>query len=99
MQESIAFRRELPWRNMSVVVDPAAFSRWPAQAIESAVRAARARDGGAWLTRALALRARHAPDVLWTHPRSRVAERVLDACARVADQSRRESGYRTKAPR
>ena len=93
MQESIAFRRELPWRNMSVVVDPAAFSRWPAQAIESAVSAARARDGGAWLTRALALRARHAPDVVWTHPRSRVAERVLDACARVADQSRRESGY------
>ena len=92
LQETIAFGRELPWRNMTIVVDPVAFSARPAHAIETAVSAARARDGGAWLTRALALRARHAPDVLWSHPRSRVAGRVLDACVRVAEQSRRESG-------
>ena len=77
---------------MTIIVDPKTFSTRPARAIEEAVRAARARDGGAWLVRALALRTRHAPDILWSHSRSRVAGRVLDACARVAEQTRRESG-------
>ena len=93
-QESIAFGRELPWRNMTIIVDPTAFSARPAHAIEAAVRAARARDGGAWLTRALALRARHAPDVLWSHPRSRVTDRVLNACARVSDSEIRSGTSR-----
>ena len=43
LQETIAFGRELPWRNMTIVVDPVAFSARPVHAIETAVSAARAR--------------------------------------------------------
>ena len=44
LQETIAFGRELPWRNMTIVVDPVAFSVRPVHAIESAVSAARTRE-------------------------------------------------------
>jgi hypothetical protein len=84
LRETIAFARELPWDDMTVIVEPAAFSVRPAHAIEAAVAAARARESGEWITRALALGARHAPDLLWSHPRSRVADHLLDACIRIA---------------
>ena len=77
LQETIGLKA-LPWRNMSVVVDPVAFEIHQAQAIEQAVQ--RAEKDTAWLEQALLLNERHAPDIVWTHPLSRVAENVMKAC-------------------
>ena len=81
-RETAPFRNELPWLNMSVIVPPRNFSTAPARTIEGAVADAEKRDGGKWLERALSLIARHAADLLWHHPRSRVANRILRGCQR-----------------
>ena len=41
-----------------------------------------AENDAPWIERALALTDVHAADVLWDHPRSRVAENVVRACER-----------------
>ena len=78
LNETIAFARWLPWRDMSVVVDPARFHASPTAEIEKEVSLME-RDA-VRLHRALALRERHAADVSWTHAHSRVADRVLREC-------------------
>jgi hypothetical protein len=86
LRETIAFAGLLPWRNMSVVVDPTAFHAHPARAIEVAV--ARFAANATRLHRALALRDAHIADVSWTHPDSRVALHAVRECARYLGASR-----------
>ena len=81
LQQTIGFKTlipAIPWANMSIVVDPMTFWLQQQQAIETAIAAAE--QDSRWLSRALDLTAKHAADILWTHPHSRVAENVLRAC-------------------
>ena len=78
IDSTIAFHRHLPWPNMSWVVGEIDFAIRHARAVEDAVTRAGMDDQ--WVRRARSLMRRHAPDVLWNHPHSRVAENVLRAC-------------------
>lgn len=103
LDSTVAFFRHLPWHNMSVVLTEAEWGANATQGVEAAIE--RAKADTAWLARALKLIERHAPDVLWWHPQSRVAENVLRACAanravarRSAKRAREIYHYKLKYP-
>ena len=77
--QTIAFHRHLPWDEMSIAIEHSTFTANRNQAIEDAIK--RAEADGPWMARALALLDKHAPDVLWRHPESRVSENIVRSCA------------------
>lgn len=67
----------LPWTRMSYYMNKSVFLKDPAAVLADAVN----RDNSTFAARLEAYQS-HLPDILWTHPKSRVAENVLLTAAR-----------------
>ena len=78
LDTTVGFQQHIPWREMSIIVGTDEFAKLKIRAIEDKIKLEE--SNMTRMQERLTLMRRYAPDILWMHPQSRVAENVIRSC-------------------
>jgi hypothetical protein len=78
LDTTVGFQKHIPWKEMSIIVGTDEFAKHKIRAIEDKIKIEESNTTR--MQERLTLMRRYAPDILWMHPQSRVAENVIRSC-------------------